>query len=1030
MYHKENILNNSHEQKGQYGTSFKKHKVFPKGLRKHVMKKAVTFTMILGIFSTLYPQNLNQNLPVKASAEDVYQQRFMDLWEDLHDTGNGYFSKEGIPYHSVETLIVEAPDYGHVTTSEAMSYYMWLEAMYGKFTGDFSSFKTAWNTAETYLIPTEADQPSSSMSKYNASKPATYAPEWEDPSLYPAQLNSSAAVGVDPIYNQLLSAYGTSTVYGMHWLLDVDNWYGFGSRGDGTSRPSYINTFQRGKQESTWETIPQPCWDTLKFGGKNGFLDLFTGDSSYSAQFKYTDAPDADSRAVQATYWATEWAKDYGVSLSTYTGKASKMGDYLRYSMFDKYFRKIGASTQAGTGYDAAHYLLSWYYAWGGGTTADWSWKIGSSHNHFGYQNPMAAWILSEDTEFKPKSTNGAADWATSLDRQLEFYQWLQSSEGGIAGGASNSKNGRYETWSSDTPTFYGMGYEEHPVYADPGSNQWFGFQAWSMQRVAEYYYKTGDSRAEALLDKWVSWVKSVVKLNADGTFLVPSNLNWSGKPDTWTGTYTGNANLHVTVKDYGTDLGVTGSLANALLYYSKASGDDDARVLAKELLDRMWNLYRDDKGLSVTEARADYSRFFEQEVYVPQSWTGTMPNGDIIKNGIKFLDIRSKYKSDPDYQKLLDAYNAGEDPEFKYHRFWAQCDIAIANGTYSILFGDASEPVNNSDIDPDTAVFDQANPQDITVAVTLNGNTLTGVKDNNVYLTEGTDYTVSDDQVIIKSDYLAEKSLGELQLVFDFNKGVDQVLTVTVTDTTPAGTISPTEAVFDKNEDTAADIAVQLNANGHTLKGLLNGTDTLTEGTDYTVNGSTITLLKTSLANLALGEYTITFDLSAGVDPVLKLTVTDTTIPDGKLKIQMYSGNTSAQTNGISPRFKVYNAGDTDIKLSDVKIRYYYTIDGEKGQNFWCDWSSIGSSNVTGTFVKMGTAKTGADYYLEIGFKDAAGTISPGQSLEVQGRFSKTDWTNYTQTGDYSYTSGSSYADWSKVTGYIAGNLSWGLEP
>jgi hypothetical protein len=349
MHQKENIFNHSHELNGQYGTSCKKHKIFPKGLRKHVMKKAVTFTMILGIFSTLYPQNLNQNLAVKASAEDVYQQRFMDLWEDLHDADNGYFSNEGIPYHSVETLIVEAPDYGHVTTSEAMSYYMWLEAMYGKFTGDFSSFKTAWNTAETYLIPTEADQPSSSMSKYNASKPATYAPEWEDPSLYPAQLNSSAAVGVDPIYNQLLSAYGTSTVYGMHWLLDVDNWYGFGSRGDGTSRPSYINTFQRGKQESTWETIPQPCWDNLKFGGKNGFLDLFTGDSSYSAQFKYTDAPDADSRAVQATYWATEWAKDYGVSLSTYTSKASKMGDYLRYSMFDKYFRKIGASTQAGT---------------------------------------------------------------------------------------------------------------------------------------------------------------------------------------------------------------------------------------------------------------------------------------------------------------------------------------------------------------------------------------------------------------------------------------------------------------------------------------------------------------------------------------------------------------------------------------------------------------------------------------------------------------------------------------------------------
>ena len=81
------------------------------------------------------------------------------------------------------------------------------------------------------------------------------------------------------------------------------------------------------------------------------------------------------------------------------------------------------------------------------------------------------------------------------------------------------------------------MGYVENPVYLDPGSNTWFGFQAWSMQRVAEYYYQTNDARAKDLMDKWVSWIKSVVKINSDGTFAVPSNIEWSGQPDTWTGT-------------------------------------------------------------------------------------------------------------------------------------------------------------------------------------------------------------------------------------------------------------------------------------------------------------------------------------------------------------------------------------------------------------------------------------------------------------------------------------------------------------
>ena len=678
---------------------------------KNWTKVVIATIVILGILSTTMIMLLfttgdkAAKVVAATTSTDPYQQRFLDLWGDIHKTSNGYFSSKGIPYHSIETLMVEAPDYGHVTTSEAFSYYMWLEAMYGKFTGDFSSFKTAWDKAETYIIPSAQDQPNSSMSQYNASKPATYAPEWELPSKYPAQLDFNAAVGADPINSDLVSTYGTSTIYGMHWLLDVDNWYGYGSRADGTSSPSYINTFQRGREESTWETIPQPCWDAKTFGGTNGYLDLFVGDSSYSSQFKYTDAPDADSRAVQATYWANLWAKEKGVDLSTYDSKASKMGDYLRYAMFDKYFRKIGSSNVAGTGYDSAHYLLSWYYAWGGGVSSNWAWKIGSSHNHFGYQNPMAAWILSTNSDLKPKSKNGASDWATSLTRQLEFYQWLQSSEGAIAGGASNSYNGRYETLPSGTSTFYGMGYEANPVYADPGSNTWFGFQAWSMQRVAEYYYKTNDSRAKSLLDKWVTWVKSVVVLNNDGTFSIPNKIDWSGQPDSWTGTYTGNNNLHVTVVNSGTDLGVTASLANTLLYYSKASGDDASRVLAKELLDRMWTLYRDDKGLSAPEARNDYSRFFNQEVYVPSSWTGKMPNGDVIKSGIKFLDIRSKYKNDPDYQKVLTAYNNGTDPVFNYHRFWAQCDIAIANGVYSILFGNESTTTPTPTVTPSTTI-------------------------------------------------------------------------------------------------------------------------------------------------------------------------------------------------------------------------------------------------------------------------------------------------------------------------------------
>ncbi|MEV7979981.1 glycoside hydrolase family 48 protein, partial [Streptomyces sp. NPDC086519] len=206
------------------------------------------------------------------AAQKAYDARFLDLYGKITSPANGYFSPDGIPYHSVETLIVEAPDQGHETTSEAYSYLLWLQAMYGKVTGDWSKFNGAWALMEKYMIPTHADQPANSF--YNASKPATYAPEADTPNEYPTKLDQSVPVGSDPLAGELKSTYNTDDIYGMHWLEDVDNVYGFGDTPGGTCEggptakgPSYINTFQRGPQESVWETVPQPTCDAFKYGG-------------------------------------------------------------------------------------------------------------------------------------------------------------------------------------------------------------------------------------------------------------------------------------------------------------------------------------------------------------------------------------------------------------------------------------------------------------------------------------------------------------------------------------------------------------------------------------------------------------------------------------------------------------------------------------------------------------------------------------------------------------------------------------------
>ncbi|PZG15955.1 cellulose 1,4-beta-cellobiosidase [Micromonospora craterilacus] len=624
-----------------------------------------------------------------------YVQRFLTQYNKIKNSG--YFSPEGVPYHSIETLIVEAPDHGHETTSEAFSFWLWLEAYYGRVTQNWAPFNNAWTVMERYIIPSTADQPT-------AGSPGTpqYAAEHDLPSQYPSQLEPNVPVGQDPLRSELQTTYGTGSIYGMHWLLDVDNVYGYGRCGDGTTRPAYINTFQRGTQESVWETVPQPSCDTFRHGGQYGYLDLYIKESNAPArQWKYTNAPDADARAVQAAYWALTWAKEQNkaADVAATVAKAAKMGDYLRYALFDKYFKRIGncvgaAACPAGTGRDSAHYLLSWYYAWGGAyeTSQNWSWRIGSSHSHFGYQNPFAAWALTNVNELKPRSSTAAADWTNSLNRQLEFYTWLQSAEGGIAGGATNSWGGNYGQPPAGTSTFYGMFYDEDPVYNDPPSNQWFGMQAWSMQRIAELYLVSGNTRAKALLDKWVPW--AIANTTVGTNWSIPSDMRWSGQPTTWNpNNPQPNNNLHVEVTVKGQDVGVAAAYARTLIAYAARSGNTAAKNTAKGLLDALHGA-SDAQGVSTVEKRGDYRRFNEvynastgQGLYIPQGWTGRMPNGDVIAPGKSFVDIRSFYKNDPAWPKVQAYLNGGPEPEFRYHRFWAQADVAMAYADYGKLF-------------------------------------------------------------------------------------------------------------------------------------------------------------------------------------------------------------------------------------------------------------------------------------------------------------------------------------------------------
>ena len=694
---------------------------------------------------------------------DTYKNMYLSLYDDVitNGTENGYLSKDGVPYHAVETVCVEAPDYGHETTSEAMSYIVWIAAMHDNLTQESTELAKAWKVMEV-MIPSEQ---TGFMKKTEPS--ATYSDEWEDPTDYPTDMVTGNN-GLNPIHKNFCSAYSSDTgLYLLHWLADVDDWYGYGG---GSGNFTFINTFQRGEQESCFETIPHGCIEELKYGMTDrGVKGAFSTESKVAAQWAYTNAPDAEGRAIQAVYWANRW----GVGNSDVTKKAGKMADELRNDMFDKYYKEIGESTtksSSSAGYKGCHYLMSWYTSWGGAMNGSWTWQIGCSHSHQFYQNVMQAYGVLNDSGLKSamKAEGAVKDWTESLDRQLDFYEWLQSSDGPFAGGCTNSWAGRYEPYPSGVPTFYGMAYVAHPVYCDPGSNHWIGNQVWSTQRIAELYYAATEdgnteiaSRCEALLDKWVEWFVDNVQWNYTDDkgntmpFAIPANLDWgeSSKPDTWDGSKPDNSNLTCTIRNYGSsDVGCISSLANTLLYYAKTKGVEPgsseggsvaikAFNTSKHLIDCMWACYRDDIGVSYSEDNGSLKRIFEQEVHVPSDYSGTMPNGDAIEPGIKFIDIRSQYHDDEMFQELETYYNDhGNETagfELNYHRFWHISDYLMAVGTMATLYPDVAPNNTSSDYkigdtveEPSSAKADAGDPvEETTVTTTTTKRTTTTTK-------------------------------------------------------------------------------------------------------------------------------------------------------------------------------------------------------------------------------------------------------------------------------------------------------------
>ena len=132
----------------------------------------------------------------------------------------------------------------------------------------------------------------------------------------------------------------------------------------------------------------------------------------------------------------------------------------------------------------------------------------------------------------------------------------------------------------------------------------------------------------------------------------------------------------------------------------------------------------------------------------------------------------------------------------------------------------------------------------------------------------------------------------------------------------------------------------------------------------------------------------------------------------DNKLELKMNTSNTNSTANSIALQYTLKNTSSEAVDLAGVKINYYYSSDEDKKQNFVCDYSGgmVGGSYkgltqcIQGTVAKTGLEDPTKSDCIGVGFSSDAGSLLPGEEIQIQIRVYRDDWSNYDQSNDYSF--------------------------
>ncbi len=232
----------------------------------------------------------------------------------------------------------------------------------------------------------------------------------------------------------------------------------------------------------------------------------------------------------------------------------------------------------------------------------------------------------------------------------------------------------------------------------------------------------------------------------------------------------------------------------------------------------------------------------------------------------------------------------------------------------------------------------------------------------------------------------------------------------------------------------------------GDPIKGLTNGIPTgSTPSTSY--GPPTSSGASGGSPTPSTSTSTSTASRDAGVDPApgdAAVAVTPSVLEVDYQTVDTGAGPTSQ----IQFDLRLRSVASTDIDLSTVTVRYWFTADGSapSGLYFISYYSqnSAGYQDIThsvsGAFLAAPAASTTptSDTALELSFAAGAGSLVAGGYVSVQVAVHGPGATGYsdefTESNDYSYdptkNATTSYQPSTRVTAYVGGQIVWGAEP